>query len=154
MSRSNSHNNNSPSLLNACSSKCSECKTNSNIENNNENPDNERCTTKETKIPNGHVKHPHDDDTWGNMMMLGLSAADSLVNSLDPFAPLPKISVVPPSPDFAAVAAASNRKTALEWERVKNSKPITILDNDESPEDSPENEEHPYLKLTNGGMKR
>lgn len=104
-----------PETVPVCKKCHKTCRTHSNStptninSNNNNNVDHSRCyldsprNTNSLRSTNLNENQNEEDlcDDFGRLMLLGLSAvnpAASLVK-LDPFSPVPKISVVPPTPD-------------------------------------------------------
>lgn len=71
---------------------------------------NSMCQQNNNNNPNNCNMEQNENDDWRPLMLMGLSAinpAASLVK-LDPFsAPVPKISVVPPTPDNLSVKNSS-----------------------------------------------
>ncbi|XP_050506430.1 uncharacterized protein LOC114332848 [Diabrotica virgifera virgifera] len=103
-------------------------------------------------------KNDNDEDDWQAFMLVGLmpNPAASLVH-IDPFSvpPVPKISVVPATPESSISKTTSSdtknedssclcqndNLNGLENHRIPN-------ENEKSPDDSPESEEHPYHSLS------
>ncbi|CAH1223954.1 unnamed protein product [Diabrotica balteata] len=103
-------------------------------------------------------KNDNDEDDWQAFMLVGLmpNPAASLVH-IDPFSvpPVPKISVVPATPESSiskttssdtknvdsSCLCQSDNLNGLENHRIPN-------ENEKSPDDSPESEEHPYHSLS------
>lgn len=102
----NGKTNNSGSSNNLDMNINSMCQQNNNNINNNNNPS------------NNNVMEQNVNEDWRPLMLMGLSAinpAASLVK-LDPFsAPVPKISVVPPTPDNLSV-----KNTSIETNLMQN----------------------------------
>ncbi|KAF5289494.1 hypothetical protein FQA39_LY15049 [Lamprigera yunnana] len=88
-------------------------------------------------------------DDFGRLMLLGFSAvnpAASLVR-LDPFTPLPKISVLPPTPDNRIEFRYNNiLSNEVLSNQINNNE--TAMEFDCSPDDSPQDEEQPYHSLS------
>ncbi|KAK4881061.1 hypothetical protein RN001_004380, partial [Aquatica leii] len=126
--------------------------------NSNNNINHNRCFSTEY-IQNSATTNLHDTlqnedancDDFGRLMLMGFSAvnpAASLVK-LDPFSPLPKISVVPPTPDtrseFRYSESVCNKQ--MSSNQINNNETVG-KDYDYSPDDSPQDEEQPYHSLS------
>lgn len=67
------------------------------------------------KTTRNHSEHVLNEDDWRPLVLMGLNAVNPAVSLLkfDPFsAPLPKISVLPPTPDCARKSDYHNEETA------------------------------------------
>ncbi|KAF5307360.1 hypothetical protein FQR65_LT07077 [Abscondita terminalis] len=139
------------------------CRTNSNHHNSNNNINHSKCTGTEysrNSINSSHTTNLHetlqnqDCDDFGRLMLMGFSAvnpAASLVK-LDPFSPLPKISVVPPTPDTRSEfryneSVCNNNNYNTSSNQINNNETNT-RHYDYSPDDSPQDEEQPYHSLS------
>lgn len=100
-------------------------------------------TIKETKISND------DDETddWCSLL-IGLSQFHPAANlvKMDPFEAVPKIAVVPPTPD----GNLSKSGTML-WDNLHRPEGVVNHAADFSPDDSPQDEEPPYRSLKRFG---
>ncbi|XP_049821007.1 uncharacterized protein LOC109602693 isoform X3 [Aethina tumida] len=95
-------------------------------------------------------------DDWQQMFLLGMCPAATLLQR-DPFETVPKISVMPATPESSVKTMTSERvkdeqPTSCKCQ-MRNSKPqINSIDLsnevDVSPDDSPQTEEHPYRSLS------
>lgn len=108
---------------------------------------NSRNTIKETRIGND------DDEGTGDLcsLLIGLSQfhpAANLVN-LDPFNTVPRIAVVPPTPE-----ANLTKSGPMLWDNLRSGQTDSNNQSiDFSPDDSPQDEEPPYRSL-NSSLKR
>ncbi|XP_031338107.1 uncharacterized protein LOC116167013 isoform X2 [Photinus pyralis] len=123
------------------------CRTNPNAHNSNNNINHSKCTEYNKNAINLNTTNLYEDniicDEFGRLMLMGFSAvnpAASLVK-LDPFSPLPKISVVPPTPD----TRSEFRYSESVCSRISTSQ---LNNNECSPDDSPQDEEQPYHSLS------
>ncbi|KAK5649320.1 hypothetical protein RI129_000349 [Pyrocoelia pectoralis] len=123
------------------------CRTNPNAHNSNNNINHSKCTEYNKNAINLNTTNLYEDniicDEFGHLMLMGFSAvnpAASLVK-LDPFSPVPKISVVPPTPD----TRSEFRYSESVCSRISASQ---LNNNECSPDDSPQDEEQPYHSLS------
>ncbi|XP_018580022.1 uncharacterized protein LOC108917757 [Anoplophora glabripennis] len=108
----------------------------------------ENVKTSEPKIDN---RTDSEGNEWQPLVLLGLMAnpVTSLLK-MDPFStPLPKISVVPATPESSIKTSSTenrNRQDPLQCQNLKHFDLCNDVDN--SPDDSPQTEEHPYHSLS------
>lgn len=112
---------------------------------------NYELTTNNSNLNNKNM-HKTTCDDFGTLMLMGLSAVNPVASlvKLDPFSPVPKISVVPPTSHIGKcnyIDSNDIHQSVSIMHSIKNNnnaaKSVNI-----SPDDSPQDEEQPYHSLS------
>ncbi|GJQ85862.1 hypothetical protein Trydic_g15320 [Trypoxylus dichotomus] len=125
---------------------------NNNPDSNNVNNDNKISTTY-------HANNVRSEEDWRPLVLMGLNAANPTTTlvKMDPFsAPVPRISIMPPTPDCTRKVNNSeeylNNSTNCNCQETANDNGFANNDNDNSPDSSPQTEDQPYHSLNSSNL--